>query len=78
VFISVGVTTVNDNRFGSDGYDPKYVVGPTVCDGAAIGGGATLLAGIVVGRDAVVGAGAVVTRDVRPGARVMGVPAREA
>jgi maltose O-acetyltransferase len=41
-----------------------------------IGGGAIVLPGISIGDDAIVGAGSVVTRDVRPGATVMGNPAR--
>jgi maltose O-acetyltransferase len=42
-----------------------------------IGGGAIILPGVTVGDDAIVGAGAVVTRDVRPGATVVGNPAKE-
>ena len=42
-----------------------------------IGGAAIILPGVTIGDDAVVGAGAVVTRDVRPGATVMGNPAKE-
>jgi maltose O-acetyltransferase len=42
-----------------------------------IGAAAIILPGVTVGDDAVVGAGAVVTRDVRPGATVVGNPARE-
>ena len=46
--------------------------------GAVIGMGANILEGRIIGEGAVVGAGAVVTRNVPPGAKVMGVPAREA
>ena len=42
-----------------------------------IGANAVVLQGISIGMGASVGAGAVVTRDVRPGATVMGSPARE-
>lgn len=42
-----------------------------------IGGSAIILPGVTVGDDAIIGAGAVVTRDVRPGATVVGTPARE-
>jgi UDP-2-acetamido-3-amino-2,3-dideoxy-glucuronate N-acetyltransferase len=48
----------------------------TVCQGASIGSGATILGGVVIGRDAMVGAGSVVTRDVTPGTTVAGNPAR--
>ena len=46
--------------------------------GAVIGMGANVLEGRMIGEGAIVGAGAVVTRDVMPGAKVVGVPAREA
>ncbi|HUW12121.1 MAG TPA: hypothetical protein VM537_20505 [Anaerolineae bacterium] len=45
--------------------------------GAVIGMEANVLEGRKIGEGAIVGAGAVVTRDVAPGAKVMGVPARE-
>jgi len=48
-----------------------------VGNGAIIGMGANVLEGRKIGEGAIVGAGAVVTRDVAPGAKVMGVPARE-
>ena len=41
-----------------------------------IGGAALILPGVTIGDDAIIGAGAVVTRDVRPGATVVGNPAR--
>jgi acetyltransferase-like isoleucine patch superfamily enzyme len=76
VFIAATVVTTNDSSFGREGYSEDGVRPPIVCDGAMIGGGASLLPGVTVGRDAVVGSGAVVTRDVEAGTRVMGVPAR--
>ena len=43
-----------------------------------IGVGACILGPVTVGDDAVIGANSVVIRDVRPGAVMMGVPARQA
>jgi serine O-acetyltransferase len=42
-----------------------------------VGTGAKILGGVQIGDRAVIGAGAVVLKDVRPGATVVGVPARE-
>ena len=77
VFISGGVLTANDNAMGRDAYKADVMRGPTIEDEAVIGVGAVLLPGVVVGRGATVAAAALVTRDVRPGALVMGIPARE-
>jgi acetyltransferase-like isoleucine patch superfamily enzyme len=76
VFIAALVVSTNDNSFGGGGYVEEEVRGPTVEDGAMIGGGASLLPGVVVGRGAIVASGAVVTRDVEAGTTVRGVPAR--
>lgn len=51
--------------------------GVRVGEGAHVGLGARVIQGITIGSRSVVGAGAVVVRDVRPGATVVGVPARE-
>jgi UDP-2-acetamido-3-amino-2,3-dideoxy-glucuronate N-acetyltransferase len=51
--------------------------GVTVEEGAAIGGGCTVLPGVTIGRHAMIGAGAVVTRDVPAHTLVVGNPARE-
>lgn len=45
--------------------------------GVLLGAGSVVLQGLTVGAGATVGAAACVTRDVRPGAAVVGVPARE-
>lgn len=76
VFVSITVGMTNDNMAGSGGYQEERVKGPTICNRAVIGAGATLLPAITIGEMAVVGAGAVVTRDVPPGVVVMGIPAR--
>lgn len=75
VFISVCVGSTNDNAIGKLGYDEARVKGPTIEDGAAVGGGAMLLPGIVIHKDAIVGAGSVVTKDVAEKTVVMGSPA---
>lgn len=48
----------------------------TICDGAWIGAGSSILKGVTIGRQAIVGACAVVTKDVPEGAIVAGNPAR--
>lgn len=48
----------------------------TVCKGASIGSGATILCNLTIGENAIVGAGAVVTKDVPPNAIVAGNPAK--
>ena len=76
VFISTTVGMTNDNMIGQAEYEEGRVKGPTICNGAVIGAGATLLPGVVIGEKAVIGAGAVVTRDVQENTVVMGMPAR--
>jgi N-acetylglucosamine-1-phosphate uridyltransferase (contains nucleotidyltransferase and I-patch acetyltransferase domains) len=76
VFISVLVSSTNDNAIGKLGYEEGRIIGPTIEDGAAVGAGAMLLPATTVCRNAVVGAGAVVTKDVPEDAVVMGSPAR--
>ncbi|MFZ5884576.1 MAG: DapH/DapD/GlmU-related protein [Chloroflexota bacterium] len=76
VFISVLVSSTNDNVVVSRRYDEEQILGPQVDDDATIGAGACLLPGVRVGRGAFVGANAVVTKDVQPYDLVMGVPAR--
>lgn len=76
VFISMHVSTANDNKFYLRKYDSKLDLGPKIDDYASIGENATILPNIHIGRWSIVGAGAVVTKDVPERAVVMGVPAR--
>ncbi len=76
VFISLLVSTTNDNNLGSKGYDEALVKGPIIEDYVGIGAGAIILPGVRIGKGAIVAAGAVVTKDVSPNKLVVGVPAR--
>ena len=83
VFIGPHSCLLNDKRprainpDGSlKGLEDWIASGVTVGEGAAIGGGCTLLPGITIGRFAMVGAGSVVTRDVPDYGLVLGNPAR--
>ena len=76
VFISIHVSTTNDNRMGKDGYQEKHIIGPQIEDGAFIGAGASILPSVRVGAEAVVGSGSVVTKDVSSRTVVMGIPAK--
>jgi acetyltransferase-like isoleucine patch superfamily enzyme len=55
---------------------PKCIKGPTICKGAKVGAGATILPAIVVGEMALIAAGSVVTQDVPARTVVAGNPAR--
>lgn len=50
---------------------------PRIGDGVELGAGAIVIGAIEIGAGAKIGAGAVVVKDVRPGASVVGNPARE-
>lgn len=83
VFVGHGVVFINDDdpRATAPGGRPQteadwQLVRTRVCRGASIGSGAVILGNVTVGAGALVGAGAVVTRDVKPGAIVVGNPAR--
>jgi len=53
------------------------VQGPTIGPRVNVGTGAKLIGPITIGAEAQIGANAVVVSDVRPGATVVGMPARE-
>lgn len=76
VFLSVHVSTVNDNAIGVGGYSEETILGPTFEDGCMVGANAVILPAVVIGREATVAAGSVVTRNVLPRTTVFGIPAR--
>jgi serine O-acetyltransferase len=80
-----GVVIHPDAKIGPDclilscvtiGTGPKRGV-PVLGVHVDVGTGAKILGGVQIGDRAVIGAGAVVLKDVRPGATVVGIPARE-
>jgi acetyltransferase-like isoleucine patch superfamily enzyme len=75
-FISIHVSTVNDNQMGVSDYSEE-MRGPYIRRGAHIGANAVLLPNIEIGEGATVAAGSVVTKDVAAHALVMGTPARQ-
>ena len=70
VFIAPNSSLLNDKYPKSSSITP-----PVSKDGAAIGGGVTILPNVTVGEKAVVGGGSIVTKDV-PRAVVAGCPAK--
>ena len=76
VFISVLVSSTNDNSMGRMENATEHLAGPVVEDYVTIGAGANLLPGVVIGENSIVGAGALVTKDVPANRVVMGVPAQ--
>jgi acetyltransferase-like isoleucine patch superfamily enzyme len=72
VFIAPNSSLLNDKY-------PKstFMTSPIIKDGAAIGGGVTILPNVTVGEKAVIGGGSVVTKDVPPRTVVAGCPARK-
>jgi len=76
VVIGVGVNSVNDNNFGTEGYDRELINGPTIEDNVRVGAGVTLLPNTIIRSNSIVGAGSVVTKSVEKNTLVMGIPAR--
>jgi acetyltransferase-like isoleucine patch superfamily enzyme len=76
VFISVLVSTANDNIVVTREFNEELIRGPVIADRAIIGSGASVLPAVVVGEGAMIGAGSVVTKDVAPDFLAIGVPAR--
>jgi acetyltransferase-like isoleucine patch superfamily enzyme len=75
VFIGSNVTFTNDKYPRSQ--NPNWTLqGITVCQGATIGAGSTVLPGITIGKKAMIGAGSVVTKDIPAGELWMGSPAK--
>mgnify|MGYP003111556768 CR=1 FL=1 len=76
VFISIHVSTVNDNVVVTREYEEENIIGPIFHDHSTIGAGAIILPGVVIAKNAMVGAGSVVTKDVVENTVVMGIPAK--
>ncbi len=76
VFISIHVSTVNDNAVVAREYEVERVQGPKIGHKATIGAGAILLPSVNIGESSFVGSGAIVTKDVPPHVLVLGVPAK--
>ena len=83
VFVGPHTCLLNDKRPRAvtpdgrpKGAEDWTVSGVSINEGAAVGGGCTILPGVTVGRFAMVGAGSVVTRDVPDHGLVVGNPAR--
>lgn len=79
VFIGPNVTFTNDlyprSTRGSEKVKKKYPK-TTICEGASIGGGSTILPGLRIGNNAIIGAGAVITKDVDNNAIIFGESAK--
>lgn len=76
VFVSVLVSSTNDNSMDRTEDAVDHLAGPIIEDYVSIGAGASLLPGVRVGKNSIVGAGALVTKDVPEGKVVMGLPAK--
>ena len=72
VFIAPNSSLLNDKYPKSSFMSP-----PKIMDGAAIGGGVTILPNVIVGEKAVVGGGSVVAKNVPTRTVVAGCPAKK-
>jgi acetyltransferase-like isoleucine patch superfamily enzyme len=76
VFISIHVSTVNDNVVVGRDYDEQRIIGPQIEDDVTIGAGAILLPNVSIGKGTMIGAGSVVTKSIPEKVLAMGIPAR--
>ncbi|MEG2234556.1 MAG: transferase [Oscillospiraceae bacterium] len=76
VFISVLVSTSNDNTMGREDYNIDHVYGAVIEDYVTVGAAANILPHVTIGKNSIVGASALVTKDVPANKVVMGIPAR--
>jgi len=65
VFISVQVSTVNDNNIGKSGYDEDNIKGPIIEDYVAIGAGAIILPEVTIGKNSIIGAGTIIRKSLK-------------
>lgn len=76
VFISVLVSSTNDNTMGREEYNEDHVKGPHIKKGVTIGAGAILLPQVTVGENSLVGAGSIVTKNIPDNQVWFGSPAK--
>jgi len=76
VFISVLVSSTNDNTMGRESYSEDHVKGPYIKKGTTVGASAILLPNIVLGENSLIGAGSIVTKNVPDNELWMGSPAK--
>jgi acetyltransferase-like isoleucine patch superfamily enzyme len=75
VFFSVGVTSVNDNNFGKQGFSDA-VTGTTIGDFASIGPGVVLMPGCIVGPGSIIAGSSVVKGYIPENVIAAGNPAK--
>lgn len=76
VFISVLVSSTNDNTMGRKEYNKDLVIGPHIKKGVTIGASSILLPNILIGENCLVGAGSIVTKNIPDNQVWIGSPAR--